>query len=73
MIKPALPNHFRNCLVSLLKLHDLQLAGNDDSSDAETVRAALDLEWPLLSMREQTAWIELSDLLLVQKADLECS
>jgi hypothetical protein len=68
MIKPALPNHFRNCLVSLLKLHDLQLAGNDDSADAETVRAALDLEWPLLSMREQTAWTELSDLLPTQKA-----
>jgi len=68
MMKPELPNHFRNCLLSLLKLHDLQLAGNDDSADAETVRAALDLEWPLLSMREQAAWIELSDLLPTQKA-----
>ncbi len=68
MIKPALPNHFRNCLASLVKLHDLQLAGNDDSADAETVRAALDIEWPLLSMREQAAWIELSDLLPTQKA-----
>lgn len=68
MIKPALTNQFRNCLASLLKLHDLQLAGNHDSSDAETFRAALDLEWPLLSMREQTAWIDVSDLLLIQKA-----
>jgi len=68
MITPDRPNHFRNCISSLLKLHDLQLAGNDDSSDAETVRAALDIDWPLLSMREQTAWIDLSDLLPTQKA-----
>ena len=60
--------HFHHSISHLLKLHDLQLAANDDSAEAETVRAALDIIWPFLSMREQTVWIDLSDLLPIQKA-----
>ena len=54
-------------IISLLKLYDLQLAGKDDSDEAEAVRSDMDTQWRILTEEEKLIWIKLSELLPVQQ------
>ena len=54
-------------IISLLKLYDLQLAGKDESDEADAVRSDLDTQWRILTEEEKLIWIKLSELLPVQQ------
>ena len=54
-------------IISLLKLYDLQLAGKDESDEADAVRSDLDTQWRILTEEEKLIWINLSELLPVQQ------
>ena len=54
-------------IILLLNLYDLQLAGKDDSDEAEAVRSDLDTQWRILTEEEKLIWIKLSDYLPVPK------
>ena len=54
-------------IILLLNLYDLQLAGKDDSDEADAVRSDLDTQWRILTEEEKLIWIKLSELLPVQQ------
>ena len=54
-------------IILLLNLYDLQLAGKDDSDEADAVRSDLDTQWRILIEEEKLIWIKLSELLPVQQ------
>ena len=54
-------------IISLFKLYDLQLAGKDDSDEAEAVRSDMDTQWQSLTEEERVILIKLSDYLPVPK------
>ena len=55
-------------IILLLKLYDLQLAGKDDSDEAEAVRSDMDTHWQSLTEEERVILIKLSDYLPIPKA-----
>ena len=55
-------------IILLLNLYDLQLAGKDDSSEAEAVRSDMDTQWQSLTEEERVILIKLSDYLPIPKA-----
>ena len=55
-------------IILLLKLYDLQLAGKDDSDEAEAVRSDMDTQWQSLTEEERAILIKLSDYLPIPKA-----
>ena len=54
-------------IILLLNLYDLQLAGKDDSSEAEAVRSDMDTQWQSLTEEERAILIKLSDYLPIPK------
>ena len=48
-------------IISLLKLYDLQLAGKDDSDEAEAVRSDMDTQWRILTEEEKRNYRNLLD------------
>jgi hypothetical protein len=55
-------------IILLFKLYDLQLAGKDDSDEAEAVRSDMDTQWQSLTEEERVILIKLSDYLPIPKA-----
>ena len=55
-------------IILLLKLYDLQLAGKDDSDEAEAVRSDMDTQWQSLTEEERVILTKLSDYLPIPKA-----
>ena len=54
-------------IISLFKIYDLQLAGKDDSDEAEAVRSDMDRQWQSLTEEERVILIKLSDYLPIPK------
>lgn len=54
-------------IILLLKLYELQLAGKDDSDEAEAVRSDMDTQWQSLTEEERVLLIKLSDYLPIPK------
>ena len=54
-------------IISLLKLYELQLAGKNDSDEAEAVRSDMDTQWQSLTEEERAILIKLSDYLPIPK------
>ena len=54
-------------IILLLKLYELQLAGKDDSDEAEAVRSDMDTQWQSLTEEERAILIKLSDYLPIPK------
>ena len=50
-------------IILLLKLYELQLAGKNDSDEAEAVRSDMDTQWQSLTEEERAILIKLSDYL----------
>ena len=50
-------------VILLLKLYELQLAGKNDSDEAEAVRSDMDTQWQSLTEEERAILIKLSDYL----------
>lgn len=54
-------------IILLLKLYELQLAGKNDSDEAEAVRSDMDTQWQGLTEEERVILIKLSDYLPILK------
>ena len=54
-------------IILLLKLYELQLAGKDDSDEAEAVRSDMDTQWQSLTEEEREILRILSDYLPIPK------
>lgn len=54
-------------IILLLKLYELQLAGKDDSDEAEAVRSDMDTQWQSLTEEERENLRKLSDYLPIPK------
>ena len=54
-------------IILLLKIYDLELAGKNDSDEAEAVRADMDTQWQSLTEEERVILIKLSDYLPIPK------
>ena len=54
-------------IILLLKIYDLELAGKNDSDEAEAVRSDMDTQWQSLTEEERVILIKLSDYLPIPK------
>ena len=54
-------------IILLLKIYDLQLAGKDNSDEADAVRSDMDTQWQSLTEEERVILIKLSDYLPILK------